>query len=191
MSLDYDGVTSLRLEIKNRLNKTSHQTQADYIAAACVALGFDKRKKGDNGAALENKAILQWLLDNKTSCELNEKPSQITLPETITPIIEAVEIVEPIQHKQPKQYADKYQFKSVAFNTSDGANKTRHVIKIERYYIDALTAIGVDNLPAFLSKATTKEWNETTGDKSIMKIVKSAIVNELLKKAGVKQNGKV
>ena len=176
MSLDYDGVTSLRLEIKNRLNKTSHQTQADYIAAACVALGYDKRKKGDNGAALENKAILQWLLDNKTTTRnKTQNKSQITLPEAITPI----------QHKQPKQYAEKYQFKSIAFYTSDGANKARHVIKIERYYIDALTAIGVDNLPAFLSKATTKEWNETTGDKSIMKIVKSAIVNELLKRATV------
>ena len=183
MSLDYDGVTSLRLEIKNRLNKTSHQTQADYIAAACVALGYDKRKKGDNGAALENKAILQWLLDNKTTTRnKTQNKSQITLPETITPIIETV---DPIQHKQPKQYAEKYQFKSVAFNTSDGANKARHVIKIERYYIDALNKIGVDNLPAWLSESTTKEWNETTGDKSIMKIVKSEIVNELLKRATV------
>jgi hypothetical protein len=150
-----------------------------------MALGFDKRKKGDNGNPTENVLILQWLLDNKTATRNKsaKKNKTATLPETITPI--EPETVEPIQHKQPKQYADKYQFKSVAFNTSDGANKARHVIKIERYYIDALTAIGVDNLPAFLSKATTKEWNETTGDKSIMKIVKSAIVNELLKRATV------
>jgi hypothetical protein len=38
-------------------------------------------------------------------------------------------------------------------------------------------------LPVFLSKATTKEWNETTGDKSIAKMVKSAIVFELVKRA--------
>jgi hypothetical protein len=42
-----------------------------------------------------------------------------------------------------------------------------------------------------LSEITTTEWNESTGDKSIMKIVKASIVNELLKKAGNKQNGKV
>lgn len=195
MSLDYDGVTSLRLEIKKRLNKTSHTTQADYIAAACNALGFEKREKGASGKPVENVAILKWLLENKTATRnKSQNKAQALLPqitETPAPIIEAVEIVEPIQQKTPKQYANKYQFKSVAFNTSDGKNKTRHVIKLENYFIEALKQIGVDNLPAFLSEITTTEWNKSTGDKSIMKIVKASIVNELLKKAGNKQNGKV
>jgi hypothetical protein len=280
MSLDYDGVTSLRLEIKKRLNKTSHTTQADYIADGCEALEFDKRKKGASGKPVENVAILRWLLENKTATRNKSKGQVMTISATgiavnlilgvnqnnhvtfelakqfaardgikrtgkkltdyisdnkqaaiefveaqnkarqlarddimatgsakpLADYVEQIQVeqilqnnvepiqqnnVEPIQQKTPKQYANKYQFKSVAFNTSDGKNKTRHVIKLENYFIEALKQIGVDNLPAFLSEITTTEWNESTGDKSIMKIVKASIVNELLKKAGNKQNGKV
>ena len=89
--------------------------------------------------------------------------------------------VEPILQK-PKQYANKYTFSSVAFNTTNGTTKTRHVIKLERYYIEALGHIGISgkDVAAWLSDSTSPEWNETTGDKSIIKIVKAAIVNALV-----------
>jgi hypothetical protein len=79
---DYDGVTSLRLEIKNRLNKTSHTTQADYIADGCEALGFKKRLRSNGGSPAENVAILKWLLENKTATRNKSKGQVMTISAT-------------------------------------------------------------------------------------------------------------
>ena len=182
MSLDYDGVTSLRLEIKNRLNKTSHQTQADYIAAACVALGFDKRKKGDNGAALENKAILQWLLDNKTTTRnKTQNKSQITILETITPIIETPAPAPKTRNKVKRENRFN-QFKRISFNVT--GNTQRQHISLEPEFIKALELIAPANKLQWLSD-TVSDYIVKNGIESTTRIIKSAIVNELLKRATV------
>ena len=53
------------------------------------------------------------------------------------------------------------------------------MIKLERFYLDALSNVGVENVPDFLSSQVEREWQETTGAKSITKMVKHAIVNQL------------
>lgn len=86
---------------------------------------------------------------------------------------------EPIPLKKPRQYADKYKYKTIAFNTD---KNTRHVIKLEAYYTDALKKMGIENIPVFLANVTSDEWNATTEDKSIAKIVKCAIITKLMTK---------
>ena len=87
----------------------------------------------------------------------------------------------------PKQnkpcYSKQYYYKTITLFTENEGVKTRHVIKLERFYIDAMATIGIDKFPAWLSDAIAVEWSETIGDKSIIKIVKAEIVNALVKRA--------
>ena len=88
----------------------------------------------------------------------------------------------PAQKKKPC-YSKQYDYKTITLFTRNENVKTRHVIKLEQFYIDALESIGIDKKAAWLSEAIAVEFNETTGDKSIAKMVKSAIVFELVRRA--------
>ena len=153
----YETVSSIATALKELgICEISQQVlRRKYVLEACEALGMSAVSTMDaptdktKYTAVEGGAIVRWLADKYTV------------------------------QKQPRNYGDKYKYKTLAFNTD---KDMRHVIKLEIYYIDALKQIGIDNIPAFLARVTATEWNATTGDRSIMKIVKREIVNALLNK---------
>jgi hypothetical protein len=134
-----------------------------------VANGIDGRitKESDKAAILE---IERAKLNQQTALSDEAITENMLQPVTIAPAQ---------KYKQPV-YADKYAYKTMTVFI--GANKARHVIKLENFYIDALKQIGVDSVPLWIAATVSDEWNETTGDKSIMKIVKASIVNALIER---------
>jgi hypothetical protein len=181
MNLDYDGTTSLRLEIKKRLNKTSHTTQADYIADGCEALGFKKRLRSNGGSPAENVAILKWLLENKTATRNKaQNKAQASLPQ-ITGAI-APKPIEPPTHKtrnKVKRDARYSAFTRISFNVT--GNTQRQHISLEPEYMKALELIAPDNRLKWLAD-TVADYIAKNGIESTTRIVKASIVNALIER---------
>jgi hypothetical protein len=164
---DYDGI-KLNAEIKRLFKKVaSHTTQAKYIKAACKALGFKERLKHDSGSPVENKAIVQWLLDNASALGL--KPNE---PPTHTPKT----------RNKVKRDARYSAFTRISFNVT--GNAQRQHISLEPEFIKALELIAGNNKLQWLSD-TVSDYIAKNGIESTTRIIKSAIVNELLKRATV------
>lgn len=60
------------------------------------------------------------------------------------------------------------------------ANNSRHALQVEQFYIDALKAIGIDDISKFVA--------ENAGISQVTKNVKRAIVNELVNRATTQSN---
>jgi hypothetical protein len=59
------------------------------------------------------------------------------------------------------------------------ADNTRHTVQVEKFYIDALNAIGIDDVARFAA--------ENAGVSQVTRNVKRAIINELVSRATNKQ----
>ena len=187
---DYDGL-KLNNEIKRIFKKVSSQTtRAKYIKAACVALGFKERLRGDNGSEIENKAIVKWLFDNANELELKLNAAVLPqIPETPAPAtpIEVNELPpapKPKTRNKTKRENRFNQFTGIAFNVTGKTG--RQYISLEPEFIKALELIAPTNRNKWLSD-TVSDYIVKNGIESTTRIIKSAIVNELLKRAKVKK----
>lgn len=200
----YDGKGSLDQAIANLelCSMKSNNTLTKLKNEALDALGI-KMTSTLGGVANEpiRLKVYEWLRDNKSKYAVEPVPqladtAQTTIVEPalyiddatetiniVKPVVQDtdVETVEPVPQSKRK-YADQYEYKTIAFNTINDATTTRHVIKLERYLIDAIKDAGAQSVPQFLGEKVAREWNETTGDKSITKMVKRAIVEALVAK---------
>jgi hypothetical protein len=59
------------------------------------------------------------------------------------------------------------------------ADNSRHTVQVEKFYIDALTAIGITNTAQFAA--------ENAGVSQVTRNIRRAIINELVKRATDKQ----
>jgi hypothetical protein len=198
---DYDGI-KLNAEIKRLFKKVaSHTTQAKYIKAACKALGFKERLKHDSGSHVENKAIVQWLLDNASALRLKPREfpelldssgatsrlgySQVvellSAPEEIR---EEVTATTPTPKTRNKVKRDKRfdAFTRISFNVT--GNTQRQHISLELEFIKALELIAPDNRNKWLAD-TVADYIAKNGIESTTRIIKSAIVNELIERAKI------
>ena len=107
--------------------------------------------------------------------------SLVTLPrlEHPTPIPEVVPITQLVNEPAPLelniiQSIDCDKFVSINYRHADNS---RHTVQIERFYIDALKAIGIDDVSKFVA--------ENAGVVTVTKNVKRAIVFELVRRATV------
>lgn len=184
----YDGTTSLQ-----KVLEKLHGGKLSNNAMSAITRKYRKRLNVPSGQIRQPSdklKIYQWECDAKSATG-NAEPvlqSADTIQTTIVePVLQkstpqAVGNVEPVLQSKRK-YADQYEYKTIAFSTTNGTATTRHVIKLESYLVDAIVKnVGAKNVPQFLKEQVSLEWNEATGDKSIVKMVKRSIFLALIAK---------
>lgn len=123
----------------------------------------------------ERDAIQQQVLpiDSLVTLPCLEHPAPI--PEVDLLVNDVVPIVEPAPLElNIIQSTDCDKFVSINYRHADNS---RHTVQIERFYIDALKAIGIDDVSKFVA--------ENAGVTTVTKNVKRAIVFELVRRATV------
>lgn len=183
--MSYDGITPLddaiAFDLKlckrrdpNKLSKLKKQ--------ACGALGIEFVKQGGKKPPAYNVAIYEWLKSNKPATPIPELDNDIDPPAPIpevVPITQLVNDVVPIVEPAPLelniiQSTDCDKFISINYRHADNS---RHTVQLEKFYIDALKAIGIDDVSKFVA--------ENAGVATVTKNVKRAIVFELVKRANM------
>ncbi len=141
------------------------KTAKEIIRDCKVSRGFIKSKK-ESAVKNDNELnIIQSDNDVKTNSDLN-----ITqLENDIVPIVEPA----PLELNMI-QSIDCDKFVSINYRHADNS---RHTVQLERFYIDALIAIGITDISKFVA--------ENAGVATVTKNVKRAIVFELVKRANM------
>lgn len=126
----------------------------------------------------ERDAMQQQVLPIDSLVALPRLEHPAPIPEVV-PITQLVNDVVPIVEPAPlelntTQSIDCDKFVSINYRHADNS---RHTVQIERFYIDALKAIGIDDVSKFVA--------ENAGLTQVTKNVKRAIVFELVRRATV------
>ena len=182
--MSYDGITpSLSKAVAKLFDVKSPNDVSKFTRQACGALGLKFRQGGGKYPTEDSKAIYQWLESNHEWLKANKPVKPI--PELDNdlkhpaPIPEVVPITQLVNEPAPLELniiqsinCDK--FVSINYRHADNS---RHTVQLEKFYIDALKAIGITDISKFVA--------ENAGLKSVTKNVKRAIVFELVKRATV------
>jgi hypothetical protein len=162
----YDGTTSRNDEIKKRFNLSTPASWSRYNKLACKALGLPVKANAADGkrTPAENVAIIEWLDDYFA------QPKKV----------KATPKPKPKTRNKVKRESRFNQFTRISFNVT--GNAQRQHISLEPEFIRALDLIAPANRNQWLSD-TTADYIAKNGIESTTRIIKSAIVNELLKRA--------
>lgn len=180
--MSYDGITPpLSKAVAKLFDVKSPNDVSKFTRQACGALGVKFRQGGGKYPTEDSKAIYRWLESNHEWLKSN-KPAK-PIPELdndldpLAPIPEVVPITQLVNDVAPLelniiQSIDCDKFVSINYRHADNS---RHTVQIERFYIDALKAIGIDDVSKFVA--------ENAGLTQVTKNVKRAIVFELVRRA--------
>ena len=176
--MSYDGITPpLSKAVAKLFDVKSPNDVSKFTRRACGALGVKFRQGGGKYPTEDSKAIYgwlesnhEWLKSNKPATPIPELDNDLKHPAPIPEVALLVNDVVPLAQKSTIVDCDK--FISVHYRHADNS---RHTVQIERFYIDALKAIGITDISKFVA--------ENAGVATVTKNVKRAIVFELLNRA--------
>lgn len=176
--MSYDGITpSLSKAVAKLFDVKSPNDVSKFTRQACGALGVKFRQGGGKYPTEDSKAIYgwlesnhEWLKSNKPVKPIIELDNDLEHPAPIPEVVPITQLVnEPAPLAQKSTIVDCDKFISVHYRHADNS---RHTVQIERFYIDALKAIGIDDVSKFVA--------ENAGVTTVTKNVKRAIVNVLV-----------
>ena len=163
MIAGYDGTTARNVELKRRFNLTTPASWSKYNKLACNALGIERTgtAKDGNLTPAQNVAIVEWLADYFTQPKKQK----------------------PIKKKRVKTKRGRYSaFTSIAFSVT--GIEGRHNVSLEPEFIRALDLIAPTSRNKWLSECVS-DYIAKNGIESTTRIIKSSIVNELVRRATV------
>jgi hypothetical protein len=169
--IEYDGATPLQKALEQL-----HGKKLSFDAMAKITNKYRGRLNLPAGKPVRTPTdkldIYRWEREAVTPVEppANAEPSSSELN-----IIQSTAINEPANELNITQSWDK--FVSINYRHADN---TRHTVQVERFYIDALGAIGITGIAAYVGACLQSPTDKVT------KTVKHAIVNELVKRANQK-----
>ncbi len=183
MVLDYDGITPpLSKAIAALVQTTSPNKVSKLTKQACGALNLPFNENGGRYSPEDSKAIYEW----HTNAIKSIAPKKRKSNKSATPIPEADLLVNDLPTVEPaplelnlthdtttnNDAASSDKFISINYRHADNS---RHTVQLEQFYIDALKAIGIDDVSKFVA--------ENAGVTTVTKNVKRAIVNVLVNRA--------
>ncbi len=196
----YDGTTSLKLALEQL-----HGKKLSFSQLSKITDKYRERLNLPKGKAInfiaDKLKIYQWESDAITQSSLTELPpiesvtqSSLEILSTELNIIQSdndvktdddlnitqlendiVPTVEPVTNElniTHSQNDSRDKFININYRHADNS---RHTVQLEKFYIDALTAIGIINTAQFAA--------DNAGVSQVTRNVKRAIVNELVKRA--------
>jgi hypothetical protein len=171
MILDYDGITPpLSKAIAALVQTTSPNKVSDLTKQACGALNLPIDNKGRKRNPIDAIAIYEWLVANKSATPIPEADLLVNDLPTVEPAPLELNITHDTTTNNDAVSSDK--FISINYRHADNS---RHTVQLEQFYIDALKAIGIDDVAKFVA--------ENAGVTTVTKNVKRAIVNVLVNRA--------
>jgi len=207
MSYDGTGKLSEALAELFRLSAKNHNKIADLIKEAKQALAITAKAKRLPVAT--KQVIYQWHYQrvNLTGNETVELISQVNQNEVVelSSQPEAIEPVETISHTEPSelveyisqpthgetvetisqaslsQSVELFSQTRIAFYTQKAGQRSRQVIALEGYYMNALATLGVNktDVPKWVQTAVNR-WEAFNPELPITKQVKCLIVQALM-----------
>lgn len=192
MILDYDGITPpLSKALKQLYNTTNPNKVSALTKQACGALNLPIDNQGRKRNPTESKMIYEWLSANKSATPIPEvvpitqlvndlePPAPMTEADLLVndlPTVEPAPLELNLTHDTTTNNDAVLSDKFISINYRH-ADNSRHTVQIERFYIDALIAIGITDVAKFVA--------ENAGVTTVTKNVKRAIVNVLVNRATV------